>query len=130
MHQSVSLPDDRITKCRLRKAGRTFELTRPEERGNSRRDGNRGRRRTPFRGRARRPPFNFSWTRCMRIAFRRRPKGWVSLSDYRKLREREMKRDPDCVARELEQASQWSLRVAERKRKESSHRENEKGSLG
>jgi len=41
-----------------------------------------------------------------------------------------MKRDPDCVARELEQASQWSLRVAERKRKESSHRENEKGSLG
>ena len=44
----------------------------------------------------------------------------MSTSDYGKFREREVKRDPDRVARELEQASQWSLREAERKLKESS----------
>ena len=66
----------------------------------------------------------------MRGLFRRRPKGWLSLSEYRKLREREMQRRPDCVARELEQASQWSLRVAERKLAESSHRLKEKKSSG
>jgi len=44
----------------------------------------------------------------------------MSLSDYGKYREREVKRNPDRVARELEQASKWSQREAERKLKESS----------
>ena len=47
--------------------------------------------------------------------FRRLPKGWLSITEYRKLREREMKRNPDRVAQELKQASLWSVRVAERK---------------
>jgi hypothetical protein len=50
----------------------------------------------------------------------------MSTSDYGKFREREVKRDPDRVARELEQASQWSLREAQWKLKESSHRRKEK----
>jgi len=66
----------------------------------------------------------------MRGLFRRRPKGWLSISEYRKLREREMQRRPDLVARELEQSSQWSLRVAERKLREISQRLTEKKSSG
>jgi hypothetical protein len=62
--------------------------------------------------------------------FRRRVKGWMSVADYGKLREREVKRNPDRVARELEQASQWSLREAERKLKENSHAWKEKKSSG
>jgi hypothetical protein len=54
----------------------------------------------------------------------------MSISDYSKLREREVKRDPDRAARELEQASQWSLREAERKLKESSHPWKEEKSSG
>jgi hypothetical protein len=50
----------------------------------------------------------------------------MSGADYGKLRAREVKRNPDQVARELEQASQWSLREAERKLKENSHRWKEK----
>jgi len=52
------------------------------------------------------------------------------MTDYGKLREREMKRNPDRVAEELEQASLWSVRAAERKLNESSHRWNEKRSSG
>ena len=44
----------------------------------------------------------------------------MSLSDYGKYRDQEVKRNPDRVARELEQASKWSQREAERKLKESS----------
>jgi len=62
--------------------------------------------------------------------FRRQPKGWLSITNYGKLREREMKRNPDRVAQELKQASQWSVRVAERKLSESSHRSNEEKSSG
>ncbi len=62
--------------------------------------------------------------------FRRQPKGWLTITDYGKLREREMKRNPDRVAQELEQASLWSMRVAERKLSESSHRSNEEKSSG
>ena len=50
----------------------------------------------------------------------------MSVADYGKLREREVKRNPDRVARELEEASQWSLREAERKLQESSRRWTEK----
>jgi len=62
--------------------------------------------------------------------FRRLPKGWLSITEYRKLREREMKRNPDRVAQELKQASLWSVRVAERKLNENGHRSNEKKSSG
>jgi hypothetical protein len=66
----------------------------------------------------------------MRGLFRRRPKGWLTVAEYRKLREREMQRRPDCVARELEQASLWSLREAERKLREGSHHGKEKENSG
>jgi hypothetical protein len=54
----------------------------------------------------------------------------MSITDYAKLRERVMKRNPELVAHELEQASQWSVRVAERKLKESSQRLKEEKSSG
>lgn len=66
----------------------------------------------------------------MRGLFRRRPKGWMSITDYAKLRERVMKRNPERVAHELEQASQWSVRVAERKLKERSQQSTEEKSSG
>ena len=58
--------------------------------------------------------------------FRRRPKGWMSLSDYHKWRERELVRHPGRLEEEQEQARQWSLRVAEKKLKETSRRLKEK----
>jgi hypothetical protein len=62
--------------------------------------------------------------------FRRKPKGWLSITDYSKLREREMQRNPDRVAQELKQASLWSMRVAKRKLNESWPRSKEKKSSG
>jgi hypothetical protein len=62
--------------------------------------------------------------------FRRQPKGWLSITNYSKRREREMKRNPDRVAQELKQASLWSTRVAEKKLNESWHRSKEKKSPG
>lgn len=58
--------------------------------------------------------------------FRRRPKGWLALSGYRKRRKRELMRNPDRLKQELEQARQWALRVAEKNRPENSHGLNEK----
>jgi hypothetical protein len=57
--------------------------------------------------------------------FRRRPKDWGRWLGYRKLRGRELKRKPGRLEHELEQASQWALRVAEKKLQENS-RLNEK----
>jgi hypothetical protein len=54
----------------------------------------------------------------------------MSITDYAKLRERVMKRNPERVAHELEQASQWSLRVAERKLEKRSQRSTEEKSSG
>jgi len=62
--------------------------------------------------------------------FRRQPKGWLTITDYGKLREQQIKRNPDLVAQELEQASLWSMRVAERKLNENQHRSKEKKSSG
>jgi hypothetical protein len=62
--------------------------------------------------------------------FRRQPKGWLTITDYGKLREQEIKRNPELVAQELEQASLWSMRVAERKLNENRHRSKEKKSSG
>ena len=54
----------------------------------------------------------------------------MPIADYYKHRERELKRNPDCVAQDLEQARRWALRVAERKLEESSHRSKEKENSG
>jgi hypothetical protein len=62
--------------------------------------------------------------------FRRQPKGWLTITDFGKLREREIRRNPDRVAQELEQASLWSMRVAERKLNENRHQSKEKKSSG
>jgi len=48
----------------------------------------------------------------IRSLFRRKRKGWVSISTYLKRHERDLKRDPSRFEREQEQARQWSLRVA------------------
>jgi hypothetical protein len=58
--------------------------------------------------------------------FRRHPKDWAPWSAYRKRRGRELKRNPDRLEHELEQARQWALRVAEKKLQENPHRLNEK----
>jgi len=42
--------------------------------------------------------------------FRRKPKGWMSISDYRKHHERELKRNPLRFEREEEQVRRWSMR--------------------
>ena len=54
--------------------------------------------------------------------FRRKRKGWMSISEYRKRYERELKRNPRRFEREQEQARQWALRVANKNRAEE-HRE-------
>jgi hypothetical protein len=51
-------------------------------------------------------------TELIQRLWRRKRKGWMSISDYRKRHEREMKRNPSRFQREQEQARQWSLRVA------------------
>ena len=43
--------------------------------------------------------------------FRRKPKRRMSLSDYRKHHERELKRNPSRFEREQEQVRRWSMRV-------------------
>ena len=43
-------------------------------------------------------------------------KGWISISDYPKSHKRELKRNPSRFEREQEQARQWSVRVANKKR--------------
>ncbi|HYR77101.1 MAG TPA: hypothetical protein VEM96_14805 [Pyrinomonadaceae bacterium] len=58
--------------------------------------------------------------------FRRRPKDWAAGSDHRKRRDLELKRNPGRLEHELEQATQWAVRVAEKKLHENSHRSNEK----
>ena len=48
--------------------------------------------------------------------FRQRRKSWMSLSDYCKHHERELKRNPGRFEREQEQARRWSMRVANKPR--------------
>lgn len=48
----------------------------------------------------------------IRKLFRRKRSGWISLAEYNKRHEREMKRNPSRFEHEQEQARQWSLRVA------------------
>ena len=48
--------------------------------------------------------------------FRRRPKSWMSISDYCKHHERELKRNPRRFEREQEQARRWSMRVTNKPR--------------
>lgn len=48
----------------------------------------------------------------LRKLFQRKRKGWMSISEYRKRRERELKRHPSRFEHEQEQARQWSMRVA------------------
>jgi hypothetical protein len=50
--------------------------------------------------------------------FRLRPKGRMSLSEYRRHHERELKRDPLRFEQEQEQARRWSMRVANQNGKE------------
>jgi hypothetical protein len=47
---------------------------------------------------------------------RRKRKGWMSLSEYCKRHERELKRNPNRFERETEEARQWSLRMANKGR--------------
>ena len=48
--------------------------------------------------------------------FRRSLKGWVSISNYYKLYERERKRNPSRFEKEEEQSRQWAVRVFEKRR--------------
>jgi len=48
--------------------------------------------------------------------FRRRLRGWVSISSYYKIYERERKRNPSRFEKEEEQSRQWALRVFEKRR--------------
>ena len=43
--------------------------------------------------------------------FRRKRKRWMSISDYHKWYERELKRHPSRFEREQEQAREWALRA-------------------
>jgi hypothetical protein len=52
----------------------------------------------------------------IRKLFRRKRKGWLSISEYLKRHERELKRNPRRFEQEQEQARQWSLRVANKSR--------------
>jgi len=52
----------------------------------------------------------------IRKLFRRKSKGWMSISEYHKRHERELKRNPGRFEQEQEQARQWSLRVASKSR--------------
>jgi hypothetical protein len=52
----------------------------------------------------------------IRRLFRRKRKGWMSISEYRKRHERELKRNPGRFEQEQEQARQWSMRVANKSR--------------
>jgi len=47
--------------------------------------------------------------------FRRKRKGLMSMSNYLKRHERQLKRNPGRLNRELEQSTQWSLREAQEK---------------
>jgi hypothetical protein len=47
--------------------------------------------------------------------FRRRLRGWVSISNYYRLYERERKRNPSRFELEEEQSRQWALRVFEKR---------------
>jgi hypothetical protein len=54
--------------------------------------------------------------------FRRKHKGWMSVSAYDRFYRRELRRDPLRFQKEHEQAQQWATSVAEKNRlKESSH---------
>ncbi|HKP46016.1 MAG TPA: hypothetical protein VJT50_05400 [Pyrinomonadaceae bacterium] len=44
--------------------------------------------------------------------FQRKSKGWLTASEYFKHRERKLKRDPQRVAKEREQARLWAIRIA------------------
>jgi hypothetical protein len=57
--------------------------------------------------------------------FRRKPKGRISVSAYRRHHERELKRNPGRFEREQEQARRWSMRVANQTRKESGRKQEE-----
>jgi hypothetical protein len=52
----------------------------------------------------------------IRKLFRRKRSGWMSLAEYNKRHEREVKRNPSRFEREQEQARQWSMRVANKGR--------------
>jgi hypothetical protein len=52
----------------------------------------------------------------IRRLLRRKRKGWMSISDYRKRHEQELERNPNRFDREQEQARQWSLRAANQSR--------------
>lgn len=52
----------------------------------------------------------------IRKLFRRKRKGWMSISEYRKRHERELKQNPSRFEQEQEQARQWALRVASKNR--------------
>ena len=50
--------------------------------------------------------------------FRRRPKGWIAISDYYEFRHRELTRNPGRLEEDQAQARKWSLRTAEKRLKE------------
>ncbi len=57
--------------------------------------------------------------------FRNRRGGWMSVSEYRKHHERELKRNPRRFEREQEQARRWSMRVMNQNHREDCGKEKE-----